>query len=188
MEVLLVLTILVMIAGLIMPIMSETLEEHRIENATKEVHTELANTKLHAVDTGLTYQFRFEPKGQRYIVIPYETDADDSGTEGSQGESLYRPRISQSLPEGFEFSVESETTTGEMELKTETVRQELFGNLPNANKLSGVSWSPPILFFPDGTSEPAMFIVKDDRKQFVRLSVRELTGAVSISRAKKEAR
>ena len=41
---------------------------------------------------------------------------------------------------------------------------------------TGESTSTPILFFPDGTTSEASVVLANDRKQFVRLTLRALTG------------
>ncbi|GAB4149492.1 MAG: hypothetical protein Tsb009_23770 [Planctomycetaceae bacterium] len=189
-EMLIVMTVLVIIAGIVLPIMSDQYNEYRLENAATVVHEEFANARTHAVDTGLAYQFRFEPNGRRYLIIPAETDADDAnaGQGNGDGTEPYRPRVAQSLPDGFEFSIESTDNGTTPNIETEQIPESLLAGLPDANELAGVSWSPAIMFYPDGTSQSAQFIIKDSRKQFVRFSVRELTGAVSVSPVKMEAR
>ena len=50
--------------------------------------------------------------------------------------------------------------------------------LDNAALASGAMWSPPVLFYPDGTATDAKAIILDKNQQAIQLWVRGLTGAV----------
>ena len=63
---------------------------------------------------------------------------------------------------------------------------DALSGLPSADKLSGLSWSGPIVFQPDGTSADAEFSVVDLRNQRVSLRVRGITGAVAVGRLQRE--
>lgn len=183
-EMVLVMSIIVVIAAMALPLVLENLRQNRMRKAANDVYQELSSTRLHAIDAGLTYQFRFEPGGRNYLVIPYERDADDleenSGFSGNT--SSRRPRISRRLPEGLTFDVEDAENGDSNNLDVARIRQELLSMLPNGGELRDVQWSPPILFFPDGSSQQSMFIVIDKNEKYMRLSVRELTGAVTLSK------
>eukprot|EP00913_Durusdinium_trenchii_P010866 g10195.t1 len=177
----LVLSILVILAAMALPLVLESFRENRLRDSTNEVYQELANTRLHAIDAGLAYQFRFEPGGRNYLIIPYERDADDSSASvgGTDAVSAKRPRVSRRLPAGFKFDVEDADNGASTELEVTKIHQELLDMVPDGAELRDIQWSPPILFFPDGSSQQASFIVVDDKQRYMRLSVRELTGAVS---------
>lgn len=183
-EVLLVLVILAIVAGIVWPLLDGAFSKNRIEKTAADVYSELASARNHAIETGLIYQFRFEPNGRRYLVIPYEQDADDlAAEEGGGNGAVRRPRVAGELPEGVLFSVEEDDAGGGLsEMSTGKISPELLSGLRDADELRDVNWSPPILFFTDGSSQSARFIVKDEKSQMMRFSVRELTGAVSLSR------
>ena len=46
---------------------------------------------------------------------------------------------------------------------------------------SRAAWSTPILFFPDGTASQATVVLQNDRSQYVRLTIRGLTGVARAS-------
>ena len=86
------------------------------------------------------------------------------------------PRVSGQLPEGYTFSPADEATSG-----TEAIDELALAGLTGQQDLQGSSWSPPLLFFSDGTSRNASFDIVDEQLRSRRLSVRALTGAVTVS-------
>ena len=176
-EVMLVLSILVALSALSYPSVDRLLEQLAMDEAVSPVRDHLSSTRTRALDAGLTWQFRFEPGGRRYVAVPYEFDeieGDDQQQQQSQLELL--PRVSGQLPEGYTFSAADEATTG-----TEALDELALAGLTGSQDLQGSSWSPPLLFFSDGTSRNASFDIVDEQLRGRRLSVRALTGAVTVS-------
>ena len=175
-ELLLVLGILVALAGLSWPSVTGMLERIEMQEAVEPVRAKLAGTRIRALDAGVSWQFRFEPKGKKYLVVPYEFDQLDEQQE-SQEQLVVLPRVSGSLPEGYEFAAASESVNG-----TEPVNEESLEGLTGAKDLAGTSWSPPLLFYSDGSATDAAFdVVLTKTKLARRLTLRALTGAVTVS-------
>ena len=162
-ELLFVLTILVILAALALPRVMGMYESHQLQTAVENVRAHLAASRMRAIDTGLVYQFRYEPNGQRFSVTPFEA---------AEGHSL--PTLGGTLPESFRFestdddlistlSQSSTSLTGESLAGSSTLNQQLL-----------------ILFVPDGSATEATLDVVDEQNRFVRLSVRGLTGAVTV--------
>jgi prepilin-type N-terminal cleavage/methylation domain-containing protein len=162
-ELLFVLTILVILAALALPRVMGMYESHQLQTAVENVRAHLAASRMRAIDTGLVYQFRYEPNGQRFSVTPFEA---------AEGHSL--PTLEGTLPESFRFestdddlistlSQSSTSLTGESLAGSSTLNQQLL-----------------ILFVPDGSATEATLDVVDEQNRFVRLSVRGLTGAVTV--------
>lgn len=175
-ELLLVLAILVAIAGLSWPSVNRMLEDLTIKEAVEPVRVELSKTRIRALDAGVTWQFRFEPDGRRYLMVPYEFDELEANAEVLQQQLEAFPRMAGKLPEGLTFVAASESMLG-----NEPVTQESVTGLPGESELSGVSWSPPLLFYSDGAATDAAFDVVSEEKRFQRLTLRALTGAVTVS-------
>ena len=87
----------------------------------------------------------------------------------------------------FETPGDASTTSEDLS-DLGVISDDFLMGLPGSLELSSVSWSQPILFYPDGTAVSAAFNVVDTKKQFVRISVRELTGAVSVDQIRQETR
>ncbi|MGH7200286.1 MAG: prepilin-type N-terminal cleavage/methylation domain-containing protein [Planctomycetaceae bacterium] len=190
-EMLLVLAVLVLIAAIAWPSMQNIYRDLQLKESVGEVRTELASTRLHAVESGLAYQFRYEPDGRRYVVVPFEREPQPSAAGGgsttmsSPGQPL--PHVAGELPEGLRFraAVSGLSATEQMIARgqqvSEPVAVEWLAGLPNAAELAGVQWSPPIVFYPDGTADDAAFEVVDEKRQLMVIAVRGLTGSVSTS-------
>ena len=177
-EVLLVLAILVTLAGLSWPSVSNMLDTLAMDEAVEPVRQSLAKTRTRALDAGVTWQFRFEPQGRRYLVAPYELDRLDEDEEIEQEQLALLPRISGQLPEGFSFVAASENLEG-----IENVAPQAVAGLNDQKQLGEASWSPPVLFYSDGAAIEGSFDIVDPNRQFRRLTVRALTGGGALSDA-----
>ena len=174
-EILLVLAILATITAITWPSVTRMFEDYELKEATGEVREQLAATKLHSLDAGVTWQFRFEPGGRRFLVAPYEREAviDEDEAADSLATS---PRYSGRLPQDLQFQAASESSIG-----SEYVPAELLFGMKDQKQLAETRWSPPQLFFSDGSAGELVFDIVDQRRHAIRLSVRGLTGAVTIS-------
>lgn len=171
-ELLLVLAILVMAAGIALPSVMGMYQRNRLDRAAEDVRARLAGTRFWALDSGLIYQFRFEPAGRRYLVISFDQP-------GDAAEAAARQRLGQ-LPDSMRF----ETADAEV-LFVEQIPLELLSGLANSQELAGVSWSPPILFIPDGSAMDSVFDLVDSAERFVRFRIRGLTGTVKVEPIRK---
>ncbi|MED5446780.1 MAG: prepilin-type N-terminal cleavage/methylation domain-containing protein [Planctomycetota bacterium] len=185
-EVLLVLSILVSLAALSYPSVDRMLDQLAMDGAVSPVRNHLAGTRIRALDAGLTWQFRIEPGGRRYVAVPYEFDEIDEieGDDQEQQSQLeLLPRVSGQLPEGFSFS-----PVDEMTADVEALDERAVAGLAELTKLQETVWAAPLLFYSDGTSRTASFDIVDEKLRSRRLSVRALTGGVTISDPNQEVR
>jgi prepilin-type N-terminal cleavage/methylation domain-containing protein len=159
-ELLLVLGILLVLAGLAFPGVMRIYGRHQFQTVVEDVRAHLAASRLRAIDTGVVYQFSYEPNGQRFSVTPFEA---------AEGNSL--PTLEGTLPESFRF----ETTDND---QTSSTPQSITG--ASTTDASTMSNEVIILFVPDGSATEAALDVVDEENRFVRLSVRGLTGAVTV--------
>ena len=175
MELMVVLAVLLAFATIVTPSMMRLYADHQLKSAVEDVCVKLASCRVQAIDTGLIYQFRFEPDGQRYVVLPYELEEEAAGDQAAPQEIEPR-RFSGQIPEKMTFHSASEYAA-----PAERLTEEWLTGLPDAATLADAAWSPPLLFFADGTAMDAAFEIADQKQQFVRLSVRGVTGAVKTS-------
>ncbi len=183
-EVLLALAIVMTMVSLVWPSLTRLFVDHQLKSAVDRVRVNLSGTRLHALNSSQTYQFRFEPYGQKYIVIPHElqeasvTQSTVSNSGGQEGAYRF---IGQ-LPENMTFQPLDST-----EYIVERLSADWVSGLASSEDLTDVSWSTPVLFYPDGTATEAEFqIVDSSTNQLIRLYVRGLTGAVRVSRVEME--
>ena len=71
-ELVLVLAILAIMAGLSVPLLNSYLRQEELRRNVTEVRTLTASARIKSLDTGLIYQFRFEPEGRWFVILPYE--------------------------------------------------------------------------------------------------------------------
>jgi len=170
-EVLLALAIILTLAAVSWTPLLTSWSEHRLKAATEDVRSVLAGTRIRSLESDTIWQFRYEPGGDKYVRIPYKQTGEESDTTLDGQMSLV-------LPEGITFSEEDRITTATREPLS---AKDLEG-LPNSGELNGVSWSAPILFFSDGSATAISFQVIDEQAGERTVTLRDLTGGVSVSR------
>lgn len=197
-EVLLVLAILVLIAASSWPVLSWWFRDAALKQAAADVRVVLDETRMHAIDNAIHYEFRFEPGGRRFVSLPGEIPLDaaaaasggttpgmsstfagagasgPAGTASAAGASPTVAYLYGQLPEGLTFP-----TTQPLGTTAVPLNPMMYGSLPEANDIAAAKWSAPILYCPDGTAADAnLAIVTDDDHHAIRLTLRGLTGTV----------
>jgi type II secretory pathway pseudopilin PulG len=187
-EILIVLAVFVFVAGITWPGVTRMYREAKLDRITEDVRVELAGTRIRAIDASFPYQFRYEPAGQRYLVITAQTGVStgsqsESDTSDDPNTTSVKVRYDE-LPEGFQFRHPVDEHTGSPSASFgDRLPQEWLAELPNALELSSVYWSPPITFYADGTGTDAVLDIINEDEQSRRISVRALTGAASVRKS-----
>ena len=175
-EVILVVTLLSAMAALSYPSIDRMLIQLSMNEAVAPVRNHLAGSRIRALDAGLTWQFRFEPGGRRYLAVPYEFEEIDGDEQQQQAQIELLRRVSGQLPEGYSFTAADDATSS-----TEALNELAVSGLSNESKLMETTWSSPVLFYSDGTATTASFDVVDEALRSRRFSVRALTGGVRVA-------
>jgi prepilin-type N-terminal cleavage/methylation domain-containing protein len=175
-EMLLVLAVLAVAIVVLYPATERLYRTHRFRQAVEQIRARLAATRVRAIDEGVIYRFQYEPDGQRFLAIPHRQlwrTADDSNgrLENPNGVSSAQ-RVFGKLPRGMRFAA--------AEGRGERISRQQLDAFPDADELATVTWSKPVLFYPDGSSDDGEIPVTGGDDQFVRLSVRGLTGAARV--------
>lgn len=192
-EMLLVLGVLVVFAGMTVPSVMRMFQQQKLTGAAERVRGAIASARFRAIESGLIYQFCFEPGGTRFVVVPFEPDHAVAKTGGQTGPVTIQGRASGALPKGLTFSSISARTSTSSTLAVAPSTMSVapshklpagsFQGLPNAGDLASASWSAPILFHPEGSANSDIELrISDTRGQYIRLNVRAFTGAVSMER------
>jgi prepilin-type N-terminal cleavage/methylation domain-containing protein len=182
-EVLLAAGVLAVLAAVTVPSVVRIFRQTQMSEVVEQVRGQVAGARARAIESGLVYQFRFEPEGRGYLSIPFEREMEvpsstGTGTGGSTGVGQYS-KFAGELPEGFQF-VDCCAPTGST---AGPLSEEALAGLPNASALQGRSWSAPILFLAAGSaSADAAFEITDRHQQAVRFEIRGLTGSVAVGR------
>jgi len=184
-ELLIVLTILTTIVALSWPALERFYLEYRVRQAGQLVQARLAGTRVHAIDTGYDYQFRFEPEGQRFLVLPNDAQAlaalqsAASPTASASGTTatVRIPRIAGRLP-STTAHFDSTSTGGST---PQPIPAEWLTGIPDAEQFTSANWSAPLVFHADGSAATARVIIRDKKSRYVVVTVRSMTGGVTVS-------
>lgn len=189
-EMLLALGVLSILVALAWPSVMRLHGEQKILGSAEKVRALVATARVHAIESGLAYQFRYETGGNHFLVVPFEREFEgaDQRTKGAgTAEGLGRfSKAGGNLAEGVKFAMSKNTGLASPTGTGQQLTSDVLSGLPSADKLSGLSWSGPIVFQPDGTSVDTEFSVVDLRNQRITLRVRGITGAVAVGRLQRE--
>ncbi len=181
-ELLLVLGVLVIIASLSWPRMMRYVQENSLKQNVETVRRELAATRIHAIESGLTYQFRYEPTGQMFLVFPFERPTVPESTDATMTNRIPSEAKLKTVEGQLSTEFQFEPTTDSMgqSMGGQRLNENWLSLLKNGARYTQTAWSPPILFRPSGESQDARLIVRDKSGNTVTLNVRGLTGGVTV--------
>jgi prepilin-type N-terminal cleavage/methylation domain-containing protein len=191
MELLLVLVLLVIAGSIAVPAITGAFGGVKLKRAGDKVVARWAEARAQAIETGVPYQFRFTPNTGTYRIEPL-TDVLQSGASGAGGSATSVPAPATSA------QVETDATRRSLD-KTTTIESQLpetilfvggqaagYDATTDERRVSdlqsiGSSWSSPIIFFPDGSASTATVVLQNDIPQYLRLTIRGLTGVARAS-------
>lgn len=170
-EVLLTLGVLVILASFAWPVLDRLQQSDRLTRSADRVRARWTGARATAIESGQLILFRYTPDGSRYrIQCQQDLQADDPNKPAC----LARLPLEQTLPEGVRFSAEQ--TPGQPSA-------DRFNEPANAATPAEQGWSEPIQFCPDGTCSNADLELRNDHGWTIRLSLRGMTGVVTVGRA-----
>lgn len=182
-EVLLVLGVIATVAALAQPTLRSSLGDSRLRSAARQVRTELAKTRLRAMQSGLAQRFRYQVEQNRFEIAPADLDVRDETSSSSANEvdrselaataansqlAVPLPGVSVlalELPDGVLFEPVEE-------FRTAAVDEE--------------GWSDGIVFYPNGRAADATIRLRGERDAVVDVSLRGLTGVATASKPRHE--
>jgi len=178
-EILLVLAILVVLAAAAVPTLRGVLREAELRSAADAVRTEWTRAHVAAMKSGRIQVFRYELGGRKYTIQPWI--AGDDALEGNE-----------SAATGFAMPADEDTVVGDgYELPEGTLFAE--GSAQQESRSLSVEqaaadatqfeseWSPPVLFYPDGSTSDAYVVVGNEHNAGIRVDLRGMTGAAKVS-------
>jgi Tfp pilus assembly protein FimT len=172
-EIVMVLGVMVLAIGIAWPAIAAIQGEYQLRQGGQLVQAKLASARLHAVETGYVYQFCFEPGGQKFIVLPFDQQAlHIQASPGTRAPHKAGGKLA-SAKAHFEAAASP---------SSHAIPAEWLSGMTNAGEFSGATWSAPILFNPDGSASGATIQIVDKKSRTVTISVRPLTGAVTVSK------
>ncbi len=188
MEVLLVLSILVAMTAIAWPMLDKAFAHRRLSIAAEQIRAAWGGARVDAMDSGQTYVFQYCLDAAEYKIEckatavtaddPLFGDMFDQPAAGATDPALVEMNVAggagsggKQLPEGVTFAgSQTAADTRAAALTADT-------NLADA---AAAGWSDPILFYPDGTTSTAQLAVKNQDNRCIILSLRGLTGTITI--------
>ncbi len=187
-ELVVVLMVIVAIISLTWPQLMRFTREQQLREWSSQVRADLAGARIKAIENGLVYQFRYEPGGRWFAVLPHDRpDAGNTTADSAAGKTMLEaarsggaPATLAQLPEDLNFRF----LDGQ---RTEELSPEWMKLLPTSEALGRVSWSTPILFHLDGTCDSATVVLENRQQHSQTLTLRGLTGGITTGAVVKEA-
>jgi prepilin-type N-terminal cleavage/methylation domain-containing protein len=176
-EVMLVLALIAIISAFVFMSLKQPLARQRLRSAVDEVRSDWCVARVDAMQSGHTYAFRYQVRGNRFHVGPQDNPPEgdappaspqqaSSGNASSDGP--LPPCRDGKLPAGVRF------------LAKESDRSSL-GDEPDTSSADpGGRWSEPIYFYADGTTSDAQLTVASDKHSAVQLQLRGITGTATV--------
>jgi prepilin-type N-terminal cleavage/methylation domain-containing protein len=191
-ELLIVLALLVAIAAIATPAVVYFSHTQQLRHSGELIRAAWARARVQAMKSGRVHVFRYEPDGSHYSIDYWMADddaleaGDDSALREAQPDAadltapdpeLTFDDSSASLADGVRFFV-GQTLA---DARSAQVEAEIAASEPATANASQSPWSPPVLFYSDGTTSPAEIVLVNRRNHAVRISLRGLTGVVHVS-------
>jgi len=172
-EILMVLGVMVAVIGIAWPSIAVMQAEYQLRQGGQLVQAKLTSARLHAVETGFDYQFCFEPGGQRFLVLPFDQQA----LLSQPAPGTRAPHKAGGKLPSAKVHFDAAASPG-----SHAVPPEWLTGMADSAEYSGTTWSAPIVFHPDGSASAATIHIVDKKSRQVTVSVRPLTGAVTVSK------
>ncbi|MFO7906461.1 MAG: prepilin-type N-terminal cleavage/methylation domain-containing protein [Planctomycetota bacterium] len=199
-ELLIVLVLLAFMVAITWPLLRKPLQRSLTEQAARQLREDLARARLNAIESGRAMAIHYELDGGKYWIAPADTATGDepsfetledernsrAGDKNGDGAGIQLV-IQGELEDGVVFqdpaiAEERDTTSGstlDSMLADHMAETEEVEPLVEDSR-SETSWSPAALIYPTGRAENASFLLVGPENYMVAVSLRGLTGAVSI--------
>lgn len=183
---LLVLALLVSLLALTLPAMGRLQVEHQLKQGAELVRLQIVSTRLHALESGMDYQFRYEPGGQHFVAVPAEYQALQAQVAAGQNNPGGTPVAVYWKAHGefqvkVKFSANTSQHFGDPLPTPQPLPPEFLAGFENSDQLTTVSWSPALIFKPDGSTQDFAVEIENEAGAYVILEVRGITGGTRLS-------
>lgn len=176
-EVVLVVAVLVVIASLASPSLLGMMETQKLRKSAEVMRGAFAKTRLSAMKSGRIQMFRYQYDTGTYAVEPWYA-SDDMLESNDLQQTLpgMLPTAAANTPAGGR---PTELPDGVIFLAGQTLSDNRSIEIDTAlaQELSRETvWSPPILFYPDGTTSDARVVLTNKKRQVIEVTLRGITG------------
>lgn len=190
-EILLVLALIVVVFAVAVPTLTGSFSNQRLKQSGEVVRAAFSRARVEAMRSGRIQAFHSQIWGNKYGIVPWymaedAVDADlpadtDVTSAPHAGWALINEQMAETLPDGVMFVSQVEIVDD----RTEAIAAEAAEATARTSRF-GTAWSPPILFYPDGTTSDARVVLRNERGWMVTVELRGLTGVASVARPERE--
>ena len=200
-ELLLVLALIAAVSAMVWPALARPLATQRLKRAAEQVRMQLIKARTQAITTGETYGFTYQPGKNVLRVAAYTNNAAMLESVSTMSQSTSQPGMSPSAQSSSAQSPPVSPSTSVTAARTSPAVEDVLpegilfygGDVVSdtrstqflaQERMTGsidISWSQPVLFYPDGTSLAARLALVGDRNRAIVIEVRSLTGGARIS-------
>ena len=198
-ELMIVMALLALMVAMVWPALSRPLQRSATQQAGRQLLEDLGRARLNAIESGRTMAVRYEPGGVRYSIMPADASLDsDDVRVSSSSESDATAQTDSDVPaidlviEGRldddvvfqdpaaadDLGIPLDSALGDM-LADEMAETEAVEPLVQ-DETAEVGWSAPVLIYPTGRAENGSFVLLGPKGYFLTVTLRGLTGAVSV--------
>jgi Tfp pilus assembly protein FimT len=180
MELLLVLAVLIVAGAILIPAVQGPLQNQKLRKSADLMRAAWNRSRVNAMRTGLIHVFEYQADTGTYTIRPWVAEQDATEANPLEtplgdvpGANAYQAYAQQEqLPDEIIFVQGSAETDLRWQMHLADEGSE---NLPDG------LMSPPIVFYPDGTTSNAqIWLSTEERKYFISVQMRGMTG---VSRA-----
>jgi hypothetical protein len=179
--VLLVLALLAAVSAIAWPAVEGSFASSRLRTAADMVRAVWSEARLEAMRTGVIHEFRYQDGGSAYLVRSWAATADPAAAPPPAADATATVEPVSDFEAAFTKNVLPEDVTFAVGTQLIDQRASLTAAVAGANVAAEGVYSPPILFYPDGTTVDAVVHLKNEQGLYVRIALRGLTGAARLS-------
>lgn len=187
-EMLLVLALLVSLLAVTFPTLGRLQVEYQLKQGAELVRLQVTSARLHALESGIDYQFRYEPGGKHFLAVPADYQAVQAQATAAKNNPSGAATAGYWKTQG-EFQVKVKFSADASKLLNSQSQAQAPQPLPpeflvgfeNSGALTSVVWSPPLIFKPDGSAQDFAVEIENEAGAYVTLEVRGITGGTHLS-------
>jgi prepilin-type N-terminal cleavage/methylation domain-containing protein len=183
-ELMIVVAVLAMVAAFSFPAMRRMSSRGQLADAAGKIRAEMGRARLEAIRRGTPRQFRFQPGGRRFEIASRTAsvggDLDLFGQFGGAADDGRSLEPATGRPAGDDVTLAELDQGVEFALDLSQISPSETGTAAAGGLDAAPDWSLPIVFYPNGRTLNAHFLLTDGRDYYVEVTLRGLTGAASV--------
>jgi len=192
-ELLLVLTLIVIVAAMAVPAFLGPIDDYRLLKSADLVRARWAKARNEAMRSGRTMMFRYQVQTGTFEIAPWQGEEDYLESSQLLGSTLGATSTINAAPSANVATATSSLGYSKTEQLAENVTFAALAAVSNTRDVriqqamqtqgggAALQFSPPILFYPDGTSTTTRITLANKRQRFVIIQLRGLSGVAEVS-------